>query len=567
MRAFVSARRAPHGRLALTRWMRLLPVAVAALALVMLPAAARAAGMNWFVATTGDDGNDCMTATTPCLTLQAAINKAGDHDTIHVAAGTYVGVGVITVPSSKTGLTLLGAKMNVDARTRAITDESILSNDNGMSIGASDVKIDGFTVQDNTNSQLTGYGIWLNPGVSGTNIVNNIIQNNVAGIGLANAGSSPALIQHNLLQNNNNGSVRSGIYTDEYVGGAVKNVLIDANTFNNNQNAGIGFSNTQTNNVGPGSGIEISNNSFNQNGRGIYFYSTIGANVHDNTITNSTTPQDGGTSVAIAAFGGVNGLTILNNDLRVGTKRGIRVVTDTSVNVGPNSNVEAHLNNIVGFAYAGLEVDPGGHVFSVNATCNWWGSASGPYNDPGNTGGTGDKVIGDAIFKPWLTAEAPNGPCIGGQASTPGKVTGGGQIQGDPVFSVGGVLLSVPALVPSLADPKAQASFGFVVQCCAAQGNLEFNDKPAGVRIKAQSVSGLFISSPGTSCPATPGSKHARFTGMAAVIRSTGTTTEPYTVDVDDCGEPGTADTFGIKTTTYSNGPSVLIGGNIQIHK
>jgi hypothetical protein len=50
------------------------------------------------------------------------------------------------------------------------------------------------------------------------------------------------------------------------------------------------------------------------------------------------------------------------------------------------------------------------------------------------------------------------------------------------------------------------------------------------------------------------------------VIRSTGTTTESFTVDVDDCGEPGSADTFGIKTTTYSNGPSTLIGGNIQIH-
>jgi hypothetical protein len=46
-----------------------------------------------------------------------------------------------------------------------------------------------------------------------------------------------------------------------------------------------------------------------------------------------------------------------------------------------------------------------------------------------------------------------------------------------------------------------------------------------------------------------------------------GTTTEPFTVEVDDCGEPGTADTFGINTMTYSNGPSILIGGNIQIHK
>jgi len=106
-----------------------------------------------------------------------------------------------------------------------------------------------------------------------------------------------------------------------------------------------------------------------------------------------------------------------------------------------------------------------------------------------------------------------------------------------------------------------------VVRCCAPTGNLEYNDHQADVRIKAQSFDGLFISSPGTACPGTPGSMHATFHGMAAVIRSTGTNNEPFTVDVDDCGEPGTADTFGIKTLTYSNGPSTLIGGNIQIHK
>ena len=145
-------------------------------------------------------------------------------------------------------------------------------------------------------------------------------------------------------------------------------------------------------------------------------------------------------------------------------------------------------------------------------------------------------------------------------------MTGGGEIQGDPVFSPLGDLISIPALVPSLAGPGSQATFGFVVKCCAATGNLEYNDHQADVRIKAQSVIALVISSPGTLCPATPGSKHAKFTGMAAVIQSTGTTMESYTVDVDDCGEPGTADTFAIKTTSYSNGPQMLIGGNIQIH-
>ncbi len=154
-----------------------------------------------------------------------------------------------------------------------------------------------------------------------------------------------------------------------------------------------------------------------------------------------------------------------------------------------------------------------------------------------------------------------------GQESTPGKVTGGGQIAGDPVFSATGTLLSAPALMASPSSPTSQATFGFSVKCCAPSGNLEYNDHQAGVRIKAQSIDGLFISSPGTSCAATPGSQHATFQGMASVIRSTGTTTESFTVDVDDCGEPGTTDTFGIKTDSYSNGPTVLIGGNIQIHQ
>ena len=131
---------------------------------------------------------------------------------------------------------------------------------------------------------------------------------------------------------------------------------------------------------------------------------------------------------------------------------------------------------------------------------------------------------------------------------------------GDPVF-VDGNLVSAPALIPSLADAQAQATFGFTVQA-PSKGNLEYNDHMADVRIKAISVSGPFSSS--GICGA---NTHATFTGTASVIRPTGTTTESFTVQVDDCGEPGTLDTFGIMTSSYLNGPTLLIGGNIQIHK
>jgi len=521
--------------------------------LLVTAAPAAAVATTRYVATTGADTGTCTV--NPCLTLQYAIGQSTATDTIDIAAGAYVVNGLVSVDKQ---LTVKGAQSGVDACGRT-GPESVLSNSQGLSVSASGVVFDGLTVQDSRVSAYTGYGVWLNPGVSGTVIVNTIFQNNIAGIGLANAGPAPALIRDNAFLHNNRpgGAGGSAIYTDQYVGGAVSNVLIDSNCFTDNNNAGVGFSNDDV--ARPDSNVEISNNTFDRNGRGVYFYNTSNIAVHDNRILDSTVPTDGGTSVAIAAFGDVNGMAILNNDLLTGARRGIRV---GSFNVNPNKNVQAHYNNIVGFAYAGLEVDPGGHVGSMPAECNWWGSATGPSN-PTNPGGTGDKVIGDASYRPWLTAPAPNGPCFGGRDSTPGKVTGGGQLPGtDPRFSAAGDLLTAPAIVPSAANPTAQATFGFVVSCCRLKGNLEYNDHAADVRIKVKTIDGLFIED-GICGPNT----HATFVGTATVYRATSTAMESFTVEVDDCGEPGTADTFSIQTDTYSNGPSVLLGGNIQIHR
>jgi parallel beta-helix repeat protein len=566
MRALVSARRAPHGRLAQTRWLRLLPVFVAASVLMALPVSA-AAATDWYVnGVTGSDSNNCTSALTACQTIQAAINKASAGDTIHVATGAYPEATSPGQPLKvdKT-LTLLGAQSGVDARGR-VAAESILMNPHGTWLAADKIVIDGFTIQDSTENSFTGYGIWMG-GHSGTQILNNVFQDNIIGLGLSNQPSGPqVLVKHNQFQHNNQPGSASGtgIYSDQYEGvGAVKNVLILENAFIGNNSSGIDISHDDS--TKGFSGLDVSHNSFDMNGRGILLFDTQNTTIHDNTISNSTTPL----SAAIRIFDNNSDLSIMHNDLTNGAGRGIRLSDIDAVDPGtpnPSSSVVINYNNLEVFANEGLLVEPAGHVGTVDAQCNWWNSSTGPKN-ANNPGGTGEEVVGDADFTPWLIARAPNGACTGTAAPTPGKVTGGGQITGDPVFSSLGVLLSAPALVPSLADPKAQATFGFVAKCCAPTGNLEYNDHQMDVRIKAQSVTGLFISSPGASCPATPGSKHARFTGMAAVIRSTGTTTEPYTVDVDDCGEPGTMDTFGIKTTTYSNGPSVLIGGNIQIHK
>ncbi len=545
------------------RLMKVLPAVATLVALVATPTPASAAS-NWYVEPTGNDANSCTAPgpTNACMTIQAAINKALPGDTINVAAGTYPEAAPGPLTINKT-LTLLGAQAGVDARTR-VGAESIINDLQGTSVSASNVIIDGFTVQNSTAAAFTGFGIWLNPGVSGTQLVNNIIQDNIVGIGLANSGPAQAVIRHNLIRNNTKpgGATGSGIYTDEFVGGPiVRNVLVEENTFSGHSGFGGAINISNTDSAGGVFNLDVDSNSFTMNSRAFVLFNTHDSTIHDNTSSNASFVG----SADVRIFDNNTDLTIERNSFSTGVGHAIRL-SDLGAVGGPSSGVEIHQNNIEIFGLTGLTVDPLSHVGTVDAECNWWNSPSGPFNVPNNPTGTGEEVVGDADFTPWLTARAPGGPCIGGVPSTPGKVTGGGQVQGDPVFSPLGDLISLPALIPSLAGGGSQATFGFVVKCCAPSGNLEYNDHGASVRIKAQSISGLFISSPGVSCPTVPGSKHAKFTGTASVIRPTGTTTESFTVDVDDCGEPGTIDTFGIQTTTYSNGPTTLIGGNIQIH-
>ena len=87
----------------------------------------------------------------------------------------------------------------------------------------------------------------------------------------------------------------------------------------------------------------------------------------------------------------------------------------------------------------------------------------------------------------------------------------------------------------------------------------------ANVQIKAISLESFVIST-STACL---GGKHAQFKGQANETRMTGTQQVGFTVDIDDCGEPGSStaggtDMFKIQTFDYmAGGP--LIGGNIQI--
>jgi hypothetical protein len=405
------------------------PALAVVLALPMTISSAAAAG-PWYV--DGNVGNDANSCTSPgpmaCRTIQAAVNKASAGDTINVAAGLYPEVGVLTI--NKT-LTLLGANAGADARGVRVA-ESIVTDPGGTAVAANGVVIDGFTIENSVSNAFTGYGIWMEPATTGTHVVNNIIQMNIVGINISNNGTSQVLIQHNLIQNNNQAgpATGQGIYTDEFTSGhRVNSVLVSENTFKGNNVAGIDVS--QTDAANGVFGLDVSANSFDGNGRAVLLYDTHQSTIHNNSITNSTEPV----SAAIRILDNNTDLSIMNNNLVSGLGRAIRL-TDTlgmdQPGAHPSSNVVINKNNIGATSNSfltGLTVDAGSHVGTVNAICNWWGSPTGPTN-ASNLGGNGEAVVGDANFKPWWTVPSQTSPCPAQPKCKPGEEDhGNGDVQ------------------------------------------------------------------------------------------------------------------------------------------
>jgi hypothetical protein len=222
------------------------PAVLVAVFLVLVPVciilirpAVHASGTTWYVnSNAGNDSNGCLSTGTACKTIGGAISKASAGDTIDVAAGTYNEQVVVT-----STLTLNGAQEGVDARTRSGL-ESIITNICGpVQIEADNVTVNGFTIEGatSTSSNCLFVGIWTNPGFSGTHggtqILNNIIQNNIAGIELDNDGTYQTKVQYNLIQNNNNSGpgAGNGIETDFGLTGA----SIDSNEFGGQTNESV----------------------------------------------------------------------------------------------------------------------------------------------------------------------------------------------------------------------------------------------------------------------------------------------------------------------------------------
>jgi hypothetical protein len=344
-------------------------------------------------------------------TIQAAVNAAPAGATVTVDAGSYA--EMVTVSKS---LTIDGAQAGVDARTnvRAANDtagmQSVITgatSSSGVStafhITASDVTIDGFTVQGQTSNTNLGAGIVMAPSIHGTHIINDIIQNNHSGLFLSNNSNTDAVvIQHDVFLNNNGAGTNSnrGIYSDGGVtGGLLTNVLIDSNSFVDNKLASggswyEGCISLEAQAVGTQQNITITNNTMDGTGK-LLLFNCDNVVIEHNVMTHSMDQWSG----TFRFEGGDNNVTVEYNTVYDNTGPGLTV--DSKGYPTSDSGFVVEYNNFYnnntayGNKYS-LAVTAGAYNGTFIAANNYWGSATGP---SGQGTGSGDMAWGNGNYE------------------------------------------------------------------------------------------------------------------------------------------------------------------------
>ncbi|MBK9357830.1 MAG: right-handed parallel beta-helix repeat-containing protein [Bacteroidales bacterium] len=107
-----------------------------------------------------------------------------------------------------------------------------------------------------------------------------------------------------------------------------------------------------------------------------------------------------GNEVGIRVKDGADLASVTGNTITNNTHGGI-VIESTAGTIGVINNNTISGNGYTFDATHGLGLKNELST-TVDAQNNWWGDASGPYNMPYNTCGTGNAVVGPADFMPWL---------------------------------------------------------------------------------------------------------------------------------------------------------------------
>lgn len=296
--------------------------------------------------------------------IQAAINASSPGDTVYVYNGTYYVDWRDGLNVSKS-INLVG-ESNQNTTIRGGTESEFMHTNTCIVVAADYVNISNISIDNAwTGVYITG---------SSSTIVSCVIthcSNNGIDFGIS---SNNNTITYNAISDNNGpGIIVTGLNTTvafNTITSCSRGVIVDARASN----------------------CTVAANMIIFCGCGVYFGDYYDYMHHypsnnlvaRNNITNCH--EDG-----IYLKGSSNSIVL--NTITYGFGHGIRIEDASNNRIGHN--------NIYGNWIDGLNVTTGDDNVAYN---NWWGNATGPYNEMRNPSGTGDRVTGDILFSPWATA-------------------------------------------------------------------------------------------------------------------------------------------------------------------
>ncbi|MBP7147243.1 MAG: right-handed parallel beta-helix repeat-containing protein [Acidobacteria bacterium] len=373
----------------------LLAVVLVAIAVLSASPQAMAQCGPRYVAASGstDTGNNCLSAATPCATINHAISVACPNDAIQVGEGTYVEDVLVDralfVNSS-------GDNAQTILRGTGATDS--------VRILESGTTLNGFAVSGPTGHACVRIGDAAHPGVRSIQISNDNISGCTVGVVVDSVGTTGdwVRINGNIIANHVADGTPDGGTGVLIVGGAGR-VEVRQDNIQNNEGAGVKLL------AGANDTLYVAANTMTGNGRGalatgraaIEAHGAVDLRVEGNYVTGHTgVAGDDGRGLLID---GIDGGQVVCNQFRdndsglevAGVVDELQVLhnrfaaqTGNAVLVQPGSAAGTHVNEtlFVGNATAVRNLDP----TPLDARHCWWGSADGP----SGAGGSGDPVVG-----------------------------------------------------------------------------------------------------------------------------------------------------------------------------
>jgi hypothetical protein len=344
--------------------------------------------------TTKPAGADCLAGIlyreTGGLINTVTIAGTGAWSSSDRAYGMYLSAVTKAVSVEITGSTItsvdandievVGNKVTANINHNTITGRGSISDEvqNGVNVGRDAVA----TVNYNAISSLVyqpktsrAAGIifrnYVSPTGKSATANNNTITNCQAGIIFNNANASAA---GNIVSGGTVGLI--GIYaepdaTGDWTASFVANIVSGIGDAGDHENAAIGANTHDSDAV-----LEVT--------------------IEGNHLTGGGATDADGISIGVESTDGSIVATITNNTAS-GWEYGIRLDGALVDAAGSYAN---H-NDISGNDVFGLY---NGGAGTLNATCNWWGDASGPHHPTANPDGEGDDVSDEVVFTPWVAA-------------------------------------------------------------------------------------------------------------------------------------------------------------------